>query len=278
MSKFNSITVIGAGNLGSAFIRGLIRSGYPENLIKVSSRDSSKPALLVRELNILSAQNNAQAAEDADIIVLAVKPQFMQSVCRDISQTIRKKLPVIISLAGIINISNMTQWLGVNHIGVVRSMSNTPIEFCKGTSALFANSSISHEQKLLVQDLFQTLGLAFWVDEETMLDTLTAPIGCAPAYAFLFLEALQGAAISRGIPEELAAKVALESVLGAAELAKKSERSFAQLRQGVTTPNGVTEYSLKKLSLPGLFDSFKEVFAAVEERIDQITETLKNNN
>ena len=128
---------------------------------------------------------------------------------------------------------------------------------------------------MTIDELFNAAGSVFWVNEESMLDTLTAPIGCAPAYVFLFMEALQKAAESRGIPEDLAAKIALQSVLGAAELATHSGRSFASLRAGVTTPNGVTEHSLQKLSTDDFFATFKDVFAAAEERIAEIMNSSK---
>lgn len=274
MFENKTISIIGAGHLGSALARGLIKSGHPANSITFSNRDPSKSERLVNELGVLSAQTNIQAVTNTEILVLAVKPQFMQDVCQEIAPTIQQKQPLIISLAGVIDIDNMTRWFDKKELAIVRAMTNTPTEFCKGTSALFANSSATSEQKLLVETLFNEVGYTFWVEQESMLDTLTAPIGCAPAYVFLFLEALQKAAISRGIPEELSEKIALESVFGAAELAKKSGRSFAQLRAGVSTPHGVTAHSLEKLSLSDFFDLFKQIYADAEERIEQITQSL----
>ncbi|KTD03245.1 pyrroline-5-carboxylate reductase [Fluoribacter gormanii] len=274
MIKIHTISIIGAGHLGSALARGLIKSGYPSSSITFSNRDPSKSERLAKELGVLSVKTNTQAAQNAEILILAVKPQFMQEVCQEIAPTLQSREPVIISLAGVIDIDNITRWLDKKRLGVIRVMTNTPTEFCKGTSALFANSFATSKQKQLIETLFNQVGYTFWVEQESMLDTLTAPIGCAPAYVFLFLEALQKAAISRGIPEELSEKIALESVFGAAELAKKSGRSFAQLRAGVSTPHGVTAHSLEKLSFPDFFDLFKQIYEAAEERIEQITESL----
>ncbi len=274
MFKNKTISIIGAGHLGSALARGLIKSGHPAHSITFSNRDPRKSERLVKELGVLSAQTNIQAVKNAEILVLAVKPQFMQDVCQEIAPAVQQRQPVIISLAGVIDINNMTRWFGKNELGIVRVMTNTPTEFCKGSSALFANSSATPEQKRMVETLFNEVGYTFWVEQESMLDTLTAPIGCAPAYVFLFLEALQKAAMSRGIPEDLSEKIALESVFGAAELAKKSGRSFAQLRAGVSTPHGVTAHSLEKLSFTDFFDLFKQIYADAEERIEQITQSL----
>lgn len=277
MLKNKTISIIGAGHLGSAVARGLIKSGHPASSIIFNNRDPSKLQRLVKELGVQAAKSNTHAVMSADILILAVKPQFMQNVCQEISSTVQLKQPVFVSLVGVIDIDNITRWLEKKDLGVIRVMTNTPTEFCKGTSALFANFSATSEQKLLVEALFNELGSTFWVEKESMLDTLTAPIGCAPAYVFLFLEALQKAAVSRGIPQELSEKIALESVFGAAELAKKSGRSFAQLRVGVSTPHGVTAHSLEKLSFPDFFDLFKQVYAAAEERIEQITQSLNTH-
>ncbi|RUR23354.1 pyrroline-5-carboxylate reductase [Legionella qingyii] len=274
MLKFNTISIIGAGHLGSALARGLIKSGYPASSITFSNRDPSKSERLVKELGVLSAKTNIEAAQNAEILIFAVKPQYMQEVCQEIAPAMQSREPMIISLAGVIDIDNITRWLNKKNLGVIRVMTNTPTEFCKGTSALFANSFTTSEKKQLIETLFNEVGYTFWVEQESMLDTLTAPIGCAPAYVFLFLEALQKAAMSRGIPEELSEKIALESVFGAAELAKKSGRSFAQLRAGVSTPHGVTAHSLEKLSFTDFFDLFKQIYEAAEERIEQITQTL----
>jgi pyrroline-5-carboxylate reductase len=275
MDKFKIISIIGAGHLGSAFARGLIKSGHPANSIIFSNRDSNKLARLVKEISVLSAQSNALAVEHSDVTVIAVKPQFMQNVCQDIAATIQNKRPLIISLAGVASINKIERWLNYKDLGIIRVMTNTPMEFCKGTSALFASPSIKAEDKIWAETLFNKVGAAFWVDQESMIDTLTAPLGSAPAYIFLFLEALQKAAMSRGIPEELAEKIALESISGAVELAKKSKRSFAELRASVTTPMGITEHSLQNLSFTDFFDIFKQIYIDAEKRIDQIKHSLE---
>lgn len=271
MIKNKSISIIGTGHLGSALTRGFIKSGYPATLITLSNRNPAKSEQLTKELGVLFAETNTQSVQNAEIIILAVKPQFMQDVCQEIASTIQNKQPIIISLAGVMDIERIAHWLDNKKLGIIRVMTNTPTEFCKGTSALFASLSTTAEQKLLSETLFNQVGYTFWVDQEAMIDTLTAPIGCAPAYIFLFLEALQNAAMSRGISAELAERIALESIMGAAELAKKSGRPFAELRADVTTPHGVTAYSLEKLSFTEFFDVFKKIYAAAEERIEQIS-------
>lgn len=276
MDKNKSITVIGAGHLGSAVIKGLIKAGQDPKKITISNRDPQKSARLVQELGVLSAETNRQAAEHANLIILAVKPQFMHEVCKEIAPIMKQNQVLVISLAGVVAIESITTWLDNKNLSVIRVMTNIATEFCKGSSALFANTATAEEQKTYTENLFNKVGYTFWAKQEALLDTLTAPIGCAPAYVFLFLEALQQAAISRGIPSEQATTIALESVLGAAELAKNSGLSFSQLRAGVTTPQGVTEHSLQKISFDDFFVTFKTLFAAVEERIEAIQHSFKN--
>lgn len=274
MNTFNSISIIGTGHLGGALMRGLIRSGHPATSIMISNRDLSKSRGLSKELGVLTATTNTDAIENADIVLLALKPQMMQKVCEEIAPALRTKKPLIISLAGVIDTHSIALFLDKRNLGIVRVMTNTPTEFCKGTSALFANEFLTYAQKESIESLFNKVGYTFWVDQESMLDTLTAPIGCAPAYVFLFLEALQKAAMSRGISEPSAQKIALESVLGAAELARKSGRTFDQLRKSVTTPQGITAHSLQQLSFSDFFDTFKQIYSDAEERITEITTSL----
>ncbi len=270
MSSHPAISVIGAGHLGSALIRGLIKSGYPNQLITASNRNLSKLKPLVEDLGILSTTSNIAAIQKAEIVILAVKPQFMKDVCEEIAKDLRHKNPLIISLAGIIDCAKIALWLGRNDLGIVRVMTNTPMEFGRGMSALFANPHISLEQKAFSKQLFNAVGSSFWVDKELLLDPLTAAIGCAPAYVLLFMEALQKAAISQDIPEKLAKKIAFEVVAGTAALAEQSGLSFSDLRAGVTTSKGVTEHSLTQLSIDDFFAAFEKVYQAANERIEEI--------
>lgn len=272
MTNKKSIAVIGAGHLGSALIRGLIKNGYAEQSIIVSNRNQTKLNRLVNELAVVPAHSNSKAVEAADILVLAVKPQFMQDVCMEIAASVQKKRPLIVSLAGVTEIEQIARWLGAPDLPIVRAMTNTPMEFGKGTSALFANRMVCAEHKLLIEAIFNAVGSLFWLDEEQLLAPLTAAIGSAPAYVLLFMEALQKAAMSQHIPEQLAEQIAFDVVAGTAVLAKQSGRSFADLRAGVTTPNGITEHSLKELAIDDFFDDFKKVYQAASERIKQIKE------
>lgn len=271
----NSISIIGAGHLGSALVRGLLKKGYCAQSITVSNRNREKLEQLVNDVHVLPAATNSEAVEAASILILAVKPQFMQPICQEIASTVQNKKPLIISLAAVTEIENITRWLGASDLSIIRVMTNTPMEFGMGLSALFAGPTVTSQQKDLAEALFNAVGSSFWVDTEQMLDPLTAAIGSAPAYVLLFMEAIQKAAMSQNIPEQLAEQIALEVVSGTAALAKQSGHSFANLRASVTTPHGVTEHSLNTLSVEHFFNTFITIYHAANERIEQIKASKK---
>ena len=275
MTKKLILSFIGAGHLGSALVKGLVKSGYPADRIVVSNRSPEKLTSLVNTLGVSSVVTNTQAAEVADVLFLAVKPQFIEEVCLEISPVIIKKRPLIISLAGVISLHDLALALDDDTLGIIRAMTNTPTEHGKGVSALFANVSSTPSQREQTTMLFNLIGKSIWVEEERLLNTLTAPVGCAPAYVFLFLEALQEAAISVGISPDLAKEVALNTVIGAADLAKQSGESFSSLREKVTTSGGITAASLEEISMPDFISKFKKVYKAAEKRIHEIDIALR---
>lgn len=268
MTLHKSIAIIGAGHLGSALIRGLIKSGYPREYITISNRNHEKSTCLADELGVTAAASNTEAITNKEVIILAVKPQFMQEVCQDIATSIQHD-QLIISLAGVTETTSISLWLK-NNLEIVRVMTNTPMEFCRGISALFANPNLTLENKGFCTALFNAVGSSLWVEEEETLDPLTAAIGCAPAYVLLFMEALQTAAMSQNIPEKTAEQIAIELMIGTVTMVEQSRRSFTELRAGVTTKNGVTEHSLKQFSTEEFFDQFKQIYQAAHERINQI--------
>jgi pyrroline-5-carboxylate reductase len=268
------ISLIGAGHLGGAFVRGLVRSGYPVSSIIVSNRDPRKAEDLQQSLGVSIAKTNLEAVNTADCVVLAVKPTAIEAVCREISPVVQARSPVLISMAAIVGIEAIKETLGTPATSVVRAMSNTAIEYNHGITALSACPKTSLQQKKAYEDLFKRLGSAHWVDE-SLLAPLTTAIGCATAYSFLFMDAMQHAAMTQKIPEALAAQVALEVCAGAAALAKHSGHSFKTLGAGVATEGGVTEYSLRKLPRDAFFKSITAVYDAAQERIDELEATFR---
>jgi pyrroline-5-carboxylate reductase len=272
LSENKTLSIIGAGHLGSAFLQGFLQSGRSDFSIFVSQSNLESTKRKASSLKIFPAESNNHAVEVADIVILAVKPQLIPSICQEIAKTVQNKRPLIISLAGVIPIKQIEHWLGVQNLGIVRVMTNTPMAYCKGISALYANAHLTKEQAETCIQIFNQVGHAFWVNEEFMLDKLTASIGCSPAYVFLFMEALQKAAQSREIPEDLARMITIGIFSGSVELATYSDNSFHNLGKAVKTPNGITAHSLKTFPTNTFFESFEKIYAAAEARIEQMKE------
>ncbi len=268
------IAFIGAGNITRFMLSGLLNGGYTADSIVVTNRSQEKLKLLVEEYKVRAITTNSEAVESSDIVILAVKPQIVKDVCRETAEVIRNKKPLIISLATATRLDDIASWLGDKNLQIIRTMSNLTMSVGMGTTAMYANSNATPENKLLAENIFNATGNSFWVSQESDINTLSPLIGCSPAYLFLLVEAMQQAAIDRGVPEHIAEKVALDSILGAAQLAKKSEFKVSELRKKVTTPNGVTEAALKPILLGNYFNLFTTAFKEAIMRCNEIEETV----
>ncbi len=261
-----SLGFIGAGNMASSLIRGLLTDGVNPNAIVVADIDAERLAALKLEYGIRTG-NNQTIADSADVIVLAVKPQVMQTVCRKIS--LGDQSPLVVSVAAGITIENIESWLG-STTSVTRCMPNTPALVGKGASGLFANDNTSQEQRGLASKLMQAVGLSVWVDSEDAIDTVTALSGSGPAYFFLFLEAMQDAAVELGLSKDTADKLSIQTALGAAELALQGEDDVVELRRKVTSPGGTTERALEVFETGGLRDLVTKSMQAAKLRSEEL--------
>jgi len=186
----SKICFIGGGNMASSLLGGLINNGYPAGLITVPVPDQGKLDLLAQQFPINTTTDNQAAVQDVDVIVLAVKPQILAAVCKNIHQALQGKSALIISIAAGIRSTDIDRWLGGNN-AIVRCMPNTPSLIQAGATGLFANPQTSPRQKELAEQILGAAGITLWVDEEPLLDAVTAVSGSGLAYFFLFMEAVQ---------------------------------------------------------------------------------------
>jgi len=254
-NKNKHIGFIGAGNMASAVIRGLVNTGTPATRIIASAPSERSLNALAKTLHINTSHNNLELAKTADILVLAVKPQVMSKVCREVAPYIRTNT-LILSLAAGVTCTRIESWLNGRY-AIIRCMPNTPSQLQLGASGLFANSHASDEHKSLAEHIMQCVGIACWVENESLIDTVTAVAGSGPAYFYLFMEAIVDAACAQGLNRETAFKLTTQTALGAATLAQQSEDDLVTLRERVTSPEGTTEYALRSLEK----DNFREVVA-----------------
>ena len=241
------VSFIGAGNMANSIIQGLLADGYEAKNIWATNTNLDKLNTL-KNLNINISTDNCLAVSNADIVVLAVKPQVLKKVTIEIADLIRKKKPLVISLAAAINLKTLQNYLQDTAIAIIRSMPNTPALLKCGATGLFANSSCSQEQKKITESLFNSIGVIVWVNSDEEIDSIAALSGSGPAYFFLLIEALQNAGTKLGLSKETASSLSRQTALGAAYMATKSGNvTVEQLRKNVTSRGGTTQAAIEIL-------------------------------
>mgnify|MGYP001828387905 CR=1 FL=1 len=239
-----TLTFIGGGNMAASLIGGLIADGWDPARIRVADSSAERLQQLSQQFPIYTNSDNCNAADQADIIVLAVKPQVIQSVTRELTSLIAKQQPLVISIAAGIPAGALGNWLGKS-TAIVRTMPNTPAMVQSGATVLYANEHVSEEQRSIAESILRAVGVAIWIDDEALMDAVTALSGSGPAYFFLFMEALQAAGQELGLPQETARLLTLQTAFGAAKMALESTKDAATLRHQVTSPGGTTEHAIK---------------------------------
>lgn len=245
------ITFIGAGNMASAIFAGMIETGYPAEAITATASSEKTLTALRDRYGIVTQLDNAIAVAEADIVVLSVKPQIMREVCETMRDAVQQRRPLIVSVAAGLEAATLDSWLG-GDLAVVRCMPNTPSLVGAGAAGLYANPRVTQEQRTLATRLMSAVGLVEWVDQESLLDTVTAISGSGPAYFLLFFEALEQAGVELGLPREAARRLALQTGYGAAKMALESDAEPAELRRRVTSPKGTTERAIHSFQDAGL--------------------------
>lgn len=259
------ICFIGCGNMGRSLIGGILANGYPRDLISGSDPDRGQTEKIRDLFGIATHTDNHKAINDADVIVLAVKPQVMGATVLDLSATLAGRQPLIISIAAGIRLSAISGWLKAE-FPIIRAMPNTPALIQAGATALYANDRVNQIQRETAETIMRSVGTAVWVDHESLLDTVTALSGSGPAYFFLIMETLEKAAIDMGLQPEQARLLTLETALGAAKMAMESNQDTAALRRQVTSPGGTTEAALAVLEQGRIRELFQHALKAAQQR------------
>jgi len=243
MENAADIGFIGAGNMAYALINGLLNNGYDSKNIKVSDPNDGLLRKREAELNITTFENNSSLVEVCDIIVFAVKPQVLSEVCLELREKIKPNHLFISIVAGI-RVNDINRWLGGNY-PLVRTMPNTPALMQHGVTGLFQNDLVNHEQKALVTTILSSVGNCFWVNEERLIDAITAISGSGPAYFFLLMQSMTQAGMALGLDENTAKELSVQTGFGASLMATKSDKDPRTLRTYVTSPNGTTQAAIE---------------------------------
>jgi pyrroline-5-carboxylate reductase len=268
--KNKIIAFIGAGNMASSLIGGLITDGYDPQKIWAST-----PKFLegVNEAGVNITPDNKIAAKNADVIVLAVKPALMKVVAEELAEIVAANKALVISVATGVREVDLCRWLGET-TAIVRCMPNTPALIRCGATALYANSQVSTEQKNLAESILRAVGVAVWINEESQLDTVTALSGSGPAYFFLIIEALENAAMELGLTAEMARLLTAQTAVGAARMALESNCSVQELRKKVTSPGGTTERAVHVLEENRVREILTKAVQAARQRAEELAEVF----
>lgn len=243
-----NITFIGGGNMAHALIGGLLKRDFTAAQLRVVDIDSANRERLKSVYGVLVfEEQNQQAIEGSDVVVLAVKPSQIKDVAVQLGSLLSGQ--IVLSIAAGIRLADLARWLSVpdSSYVLVRAMPNTPALVGAGIAGLYSfplKEMLTQQQLDQIETVMGAVGSFVWIRSEEEMDAVTAISGSGPAYFFYFIEALEQAGKELGLPEQTARKLALETALGAAKLAHESTEDAATLRARVTSKNGTTERAL----------------------------------
>ncbi|KAI1880876.1 hypothetical protein JX265_001116 [Neoarthrinium moseri] len=275
----SKICFIGGGNMAAAIIGGLAAKGLDKQNICVSEPwDVNREKMAA--LGVRTTTSNVEAGQDADVLILAVKPQVAKGVCQELgaSWAERKTLPLVVSIAAGITLVSLIEWFKLSDgrtPHVVRVMPNTPALVGEGASGLYAGSDVTAAEKELVTSLLSSFSKATeWVDKEELLDVVTGLSGSGPAYFFAMVEHLVSSATALGLSEEQATRLAKQTCFGAGKMMVESSEDPAQLRRNVTSPNGTTHAALQSFEASGFKDIVDKAVKAATSRGEELGKIL----
>ena len=275
-TKHMQIGFIGAGNMARSLAGGLLKNGWRKEQLILSDPDVNQRKGVETVLGLTVYADNNEVAGKADILVLAVKPQFLKTAATEIAGTVQKKRPLVISVAAGVRLEDLERWLG-GGLAIVRVMPNTAALIGSGASGMYANPLVDEVMRDQAESILRAVGVAVWVTDESQLDVVTALSGSGPAYFFLVMETLERAAIDHGLDPETARLLTLETAFGAAKMALEGAEEPSQLRARVTSPGGTTEQAVKVLEDGGIHRLFNQAVRAAVVRARELADMLGKN-
>ncbi|MCR4303879.1 MAG: pyrroline-5-carboxylate reductase [Gallionella sp.] len=265
-----NICFIGGGNMATALIGGLLGKGFSAQQISVVEINAENRTRLQRDFPVRTAESIADGIAGSDIIVFAVKPQQLHAVAQQLATLLKGQL--LISIAAGIRAADLARWTGSQTI--VRAMPNTPALIQSGMTGLYTMPAVSAAQREQAQSILAAVGETLWLQDEAMLDAVTAISGSGPAYVFYFIEALQQAARELGFSAGEARRLSLATFLGASKLASSSEEDASVLRARVTSKNGTTERALLSMAANHVAEHIAQAAQAAATRSREMGDEL----
>lgn len=256
------IGFIGAGNMGGAIVGGIVKNNI-SNEVKIFDKNPDAVSKLCAQYGVMAAEDGKDAAEDADILFLAVKPNVIYSVIEEIKDSVSEET-IVVSIAAGQSIEKLEKAFG-RTVRLVRVMPNTPALVGESMSALCKNAAADEADMQNVMGIFNSLGRAESV-EEYMMDAVTAVSGSSPAYVFMLIEAMADAAVMGGMPRTKAYTFAAQAVLGSAKMALETGKHPGELKDMVCSPAGTTIAAVRTLEEKGFRSA---VIEAMKDCIDK---------
>jgi len=264
MIQGQKITFLGCGNMGTSLISGLIANGHPASSLSGVDPDETQRRKLAERHGIRVTAAIAEGVPGADVLVLAVKPQTVTAALADVKLALQAERPLVLSIAAGVRVATISKALG--GCPVVRAMPNTPALLGAGVTGLYAAADVSADQRRMAMHIMQAVGVVVRLDDESLLDTVTAVSGSGPAYFFLVVELLEKVAAEMGLSREQAHLLSVETAFGAARMLKETGEDPTTLRQRVTSPGGTTEKALRVFRDGGLEPLWRRALAACRDR------------
>ena len=258
---------IGGGNMGRCLVGGLIGDGHPCERLRVSDPDPERLQVFGERFGVRTGNDNRSTIAGADVVILAVKPQVVRAVVEDVAETLRAQGPLVLSIVAGLS-TGVLRTIGLGpEVPIVRAMPNTPALVRSGAAALYAEAgSVGRGHRDSAESILRAVGSTVWVEDEALMDTVTALSGSGPAYFFLLMELIERAGVSMGLTPESARLLTLQTAFGAAKMALESETPAAVLRAQVTSPGGTTEQAIKTFQDCGIESIVTRALRAAEAR------------
>ena len=262
-----NVLFIGGGNMADALIGGMLKSGFAAGQLRAVEVDGAARRRLFEKYRVECLAEVRGAARPGEVVVFAVKPQQMQEAAR--FSGLKPNANLVVSIAAGITLASLAGWLGgpnAVHTKLVRAMPNTPALIGAGVAGLYALPGVNEAERKQAEAILGAVGATVWIENEALMDAVTAVSGSGPAYVFWFIEQLAAAGESLGLTRETSKKLAIETVLGSAKLAAQSADSPAVLRERVTSKGGTTEAALKAFEEQKLAERFLRAVEAARDR------------
>lgn len=266
----DKIGFIGGGNMARAIAGGLLRGGMHATDLLIAEPSVDQGDRLRKEFyGTLISDDNAKVAAEVDILLFAVKPQILRDVCLPLADVVQERKPLIMSIAAGPRIDDIESWLG-GDLCVVRVMPNQPALIDQGVSALISNSKATAHQRSQAEKIMSAVGQVVWLQQEALIDAVTAVSGTGPAYFYLLIDIMIESAISFGIDPATARTLAIETARGAASLALAEEEPLKVLIDRVRSPGGTTTAAFEHLEATGVRDIFAAAIKAARDRATEL--------